>query len=200
MKKQTPYLNFGFSAFLLLLLLLTGFLATSQTVDSLQQAPVLSAPNAASLTPSYTEPAQDDLFMPGAFALLFIAGFFFVFAGIGAMLTLLFVLGIAGLVSVGMLSASILVGIHQKSFERGFRTLVILFSGSGGLVLGAVSLFIANEFFHWWTTKSALLIGSGSGVFAGLGLGFLALLILKRLTDFLKQRFQFLSYSKQTLS
>ena len=93
-----------------------------------------------------------------------------------------------GLISVGILSASILVGVNKKSLATGFKTFLVSSSTIGGLVICGLGLWLLNKITHWWTTKTAIIIGATCGLLAGFIFGLLAFYILQQLTTFLKKK------------
>jgi hypothetical protein len=111
-----------------------------------------------------------------------------VIAGAVVMMGLLFAL--FTMVSLGIVSTAIVVALHQKSFEKGFRTFVLLLCSIGGLTLGAVAFGVANRILHWVTLGVALLTGAGFGLVAGLVLGYANLFIIKRFAQYFKNFLQ----------
>jgi hypothetical protein len=132
---------------------------------------------------------ESDDFAPG---LLFIAligiAFILVCVGCGIALTVIALLIIAIFISLGILSTSIIVGLNKKSFTTGFKTFIVLTSSIGGILLGGISFWGFNQLVHWWTVKTAVLLGVICGFFGGLVFGILAFYILQRLTNYLKRK------------
>ena len=136
-----------------------------------------------------TEYAESDDFSPG---LLFFAliGFVFILicVGAGIALTILGLLILFGLVSFGILSTSIIVGLNKKSFAKGFKTFIVLTSTVVGPLLFSVGFWLLNKVVHWWTVQTAIITGATLGLMAGLIFGQLVYYILQRLTAYFKQK------------
>ena len=85
--------------------------------------------------------AEDNDFSPmlAAFALF---GFALILFSIGAgfAFAIIVLLAVIALISLGTLSASIIVGVHKKSLTKAFKTFVILSSTIGG-TLSCMSFF-----------------------------------------------------------
>jgi hypothetical protein len=137
---------------------------------------------------------QSDDFSPGLLFFALIA-FTFILAsvGCGVMLTVLGLFIVFGLISFGVLSTSIIVGLNKKSFTKGFKTFLVLISTIGGLFFGGIFFGLLNIWLHWWTTKTAIIMGATCGLIGGLLLGLLAYYILQRLTNYFKERLNLIS-------
>ncbi|MDJ1481645.1 hypothetical protein QNI16_14185 [Cytophagaceae bacterium YF14B1] len=132
----------------------------------------------------------EDDFAPGIFgAIILLIVFILVCIGAGIVLTIVGLVAAFALVSFGILSTSILVGLHQKSFAKGFKTLLVITSTLGGLVCGGVGLGILNTFLYWWDIGTSVFIGSICGMLAGFAFGILAYYIIQRFVMFFKQKF-----------
>jgi hypothetical protein len=135
---------------------------------------------------------DDNDFAPGLFIVIII--FFSVMAGamlagtLAAGLVLFFLFGV---VSAGIFSTAVMVGLYKRSVSAGFKTLVLLISTLGGIILGIGGLYLVDILFHLHLSHSVIawsgLIG---GLVGGILLG-LALFALIRL---------FLEYTKRKLS
>ena len=124
----------------------------------------------------------DDDFSPGLlFFALIGAAFILASVGAGAVLTAFSLLIVFGLISLGVLSASIVVGLNKKSFSKGFKTFIVLGSTVNGIVIAIAAFLILNQLVHWWSTQTALVSGTAVGAIAGLGFGYLAIYILQKL-------------------
>jgi small-conductance mechanosensitive channel len=177
---------------LLLLFGLTFCTVRGQAVDSLQTAVALQ-PDSTGHDPAADNPeAYDDTPFTAAFMVAIMIGTALligcVIAGAVVMMGLLFAL--FTMVSLGIVSTAIVVALHQKSFEKGFRTFVLLLCSIGGLTLGAVAFGVANRILHWVTLGVALLTGAGFGLVAGLVLGYANLFIIKRFAQYFKNFLQ----------
>jgi hypothetical protein len=137
---------------------------------------------------SYEE--MDD-FSPGIFvgALIGIV-FIIICVGIGIALTIIVLLIIFGLISFGVLSASVLVGLINKSFAKGFKTLLVSSSAIGGLILITFGLWFFKLYYsHLWIAQISIALGAILGLISGLIFGLLAYYVLQRLTTFLMKQF-----------
>ena len=135
------------------------------------------------------DPYVDEDFAPGlAFMVVIAAVFILVCVGAGIALTVIGLVLIFALISFGILSASVLVGLNKKSFALGFKTFLVSSSTIGGFILFALAFWVLNEVMHWWSAQDALTIGAALGFVAGLSFGFIAFYILRQLTTFLSRR------------
>lgn len=129
-----------------------------------------------------TEPsATDD--MP--FALIFWTVFGSTVLGciiIGAIGMTIVLTGIFGLVTAGIISSSILVGLYKRSVAAAFKSLLLITCGIGGAVTGIFGLWAANRLFHIWhlSTSNIAWIGVAGGLAGGIVLA-LSILGLIRL-------------------
>lgn len=137
-----------------------------------------------------TQESDDEFSIGIAFLALVGIGFMLVCIGVGAALTLLGVLIIVGLISFGVISTSVLVGLHQKSFLKGFKTFLMLAATIGGIFIGGSGLWLLNKFTQWWSEKFALLSGSVLGFLSGLILGFFIIYVFQKLTSYFKKQFE----------
>jgi len=173
----------------ILLFILTSLTTFGQTADSTIQ--VTSSVQADTITAKSNSMEYDesDDFSPGLFFFAMI-GFVFILVCVGAgiVLTVLGLLIIFGLVSFGILSTSIIVGLNKKSFAKGFKTFIILASTIGGLLFCGVGFWFLNIIVHWWTTQTAIITGATFGLIAGFAFGLSAYYILQRLTTYFKQK------------
>ncbi len=120
------------------------------------------------------------------FLLIVLFIIFCVAIGIGVTLTFLALSIVFGLVAFGVLSTSIIVGLNKKSFEKGFKTLIILSSTIFGILLSLVLFWFQNKIQHWWSMQTALISGFIFGALSGFLVGKLAVYILKRMTGYFK--------------
>jgi hypothetical protein len=137
-----------------------------------------------------TDPYEgSDDFSPGlAFFTLIGVGFIVVCVGVGIALTVLGLLIIFGLISFGILSASVLIGLNRKSLAAGFKTFLVSSSAVCGLLLCGFTFWILNKILHWWATQTALAVGGALGLLAGLAFGLIAFYVLQRVTTYLKSQ------------
>ena len=172
-----------------LLFFLTSLTTFGQSTDNLNQISTsVHSDTLGVLNNTETFDESND-FSPGLglFA-LFALGFILICVGAGVVFTILFLLVVFGLVSFGALSTSIIVGLHKKSFLKGFKTFIILTSICCGSLIGGISFWVLNKMAHWWTTQTAILSGATFGILSGLAVGLLAFYVLQRLTTYFKQK------------
>ena len=136
---------------------------------------------------SITDQPQDD-FSAGMVFFLFIGIVFsLICIGIGVVLTVLVVVFVVGLLSFGLVSSSVVVGMYQKSFLKGVKAFIRLSVMTGGMLIGSAGLWMLNKFMHWWTPKSALVSGAGIGLLSGYLLSILIFFFLRKLAIYIKQ-------------
>ncbi len=162
--------------------------SNTQPIDSSN----ISTNSAHSLNDAQTEEYEDDVesgYDPGLglFA-LFGIGFIFICVGAGVVLTIIGLLIIFGLIGAGILSASVLVALYKKSIAKGFKLFLISTTTFCGLFIGAIGFYLFNKIVHWFTTQTALIIGTISGLLTGALLGFLTFFVFKNLTALLKSK------------
>jgi predicted lipid-binding transport protein (Tim44 family) len=175
------------------LLVSPSTISFGQSHDTLATAasPVSTTLASPESTTYATQPDND--FAPGLLGVA-VAGVTLILGIIGAgiALTFLGVLLVAGLVSFGLLSASVLFGLHRRSFAKGFRIFVVSVCTVGGSAVGGVGLFFVSSFMHWWTPKTSLISGSVGGLLAGFLLGLFVCYFLQRLTRYVQTRLDLL--------
>jgi hypothetical protein len=155
--------------------------STTQTTKSVQADTITGKSDARKYD------ASDD-FSPGLFFFAMIGfAFILICVGAGIVLTVFGLFILFGLVSFGILSTSIIVGLNKKSFAKGFKTFIVLASTFGGLFFCGVGFWLINKIFLWWTTQTAIITGTASGLIAGFTFGLLAYYILQRMTTYFKQ-------------
>ncbi len=134
----------------------------------------------------YHNNETDDLSLMQLFFVLVFIGVILLGIGVGIVVAVLALLILFGLVSFGIVSTSVIVGLNKKSFEKGFKTFIVLGSTIGGLLVGGTSFWLFNKVVHWWSIQTAILTGSIAGLLGGLGFGFIAFYVLQKLTTYLK--------------
>jgi hypothetical protein len=172
-------------------LLSTSTVSFGQSRDTLATAgsPVSTTLASPESTTYATQPDNDfapALFGGAVIAVTLVLGII----GAGIALTFLGVLIVAGLVLFGLLSASVLFGLHRRSFAKRFRIFVVSACTVGGSAVGGVGLFVVSSFMHWWTPKASFISGSVSGLLAGFLLGLLVCYFLQRLTHYVQTRLE----------
>lgn len=171
-----------------LILTFTPSISNNQTIDSTQVTAISADTTTQNQTDNFHEEIEND-FSPGlAMFALFGIGFMFICIEASIVLTVIGVLILFGLIGAGILSASVLIGLYNKSFKKGFKTLIISVTTIGGLFIGATGFWLLNKIVHWFTTQTALTIGSIGGLLTGFLLGLLMFYMLQKLTTFLKDK------------
>ncbi len=132
---------------------------------------------------------SDDDFAPGLFFFaLFGCGCICMFVAAGAMLALVATFMFIGLAALGIFSTSLIVALRKKSLEKGFKTLIVLFCSSGGLLSLAVLFPFVNYIIHWATFEKAVFIGAVIGASSGFALGQIVFSIARRLFLYLQKK------------
>ncbi|HVA99540.1 MAG TPA: hypothetical protein VNG53_11655 [Bacteroidia bacterium] len=181
--KRTLYL------IIILFFSLTSFKTFGQKTDS--KVKIITSAQTDTIATEKSSAAYDESgdFSPGLFFFAMIGlVFLLTCVGTGIVLTVLGLLILFGLVSFGILSTSIIVGLNKKSFAKGFKTFIVLISTIGGLLFCVAVFWLYNKIVHWWTLQTTIIIGSTFGLLAGLAFGLLAFYVLQRLTTYFKQK------------
>jgi hypothetical protein len=170
---------------IIILIFTTALIAKAQVTDSAKSktAQVDSTVNSA------PDGDVENDFNPGLLMFALIAGGI-IMAGvvIGTVLTLIILLGIFAMVSLGILSSSIIVGIYTRSITKAFKTLFTLCSIAAGGILGCTILYTLNIFTHWYKAADAILMGGMFGLVAGLAGGMISFYFLQRLVAWLRSK------------
>jgi hypothetical protein len=136
---------------------------------------------------------QDDDFAP--FLLVFgvvIIAMSFAAILLGTAVLILFLVGLFAMVSAGVLSTGILVGMQRRSVAAGFKTILVIVSCFGGIFVGATGVWLIVKGFHLhWRGRTALLAGGAGGAIGGLLLGLVVFYILSVFLRYCRQRLSF---------
>lgn len=153
--------------FCLLVFCSSNLYAQAADTSRLAKADTTQASVAPVSDPGYA--ADDD--MP---FMIIVAAMLLGVAAAGACVALVTAVLAAILITTGIISASLLVGIYTKSIKAGFKTLVIISSAIGGAMIGGIGLFLIVKFFHLHiTSQTAVVTGSLSGLGGGILTGFI---------------------------
>lgn len=131
------------------------------------------------------ENMYEDDFSPMLFFLLVFA---LVCIGIGITLTILLLLILFALIGTGILSASILIGLHKKSFTKGFKTFLVSAFTIGGFLVGLIVFWGIHHFNELWTFTISLVSGGLTGAISGFLLGYFIFYVIQKLTTFFKSK------------
>src|SRR6202000_930424 len=91
---------------------------------------------------------DDDMDMFLLFYAIGFIGVAFAVVFVGAAVMVGFLLVLFALVSAGVLSTGILVGMYRRSVAAGFRTLLVIICGLAGLFTGAIGLWLVRRIFY----------------------------------------------------
>ncbi|HEV2482249.1 MAG TPA: hypothetical protein VGS79_21440 [Puia sp.] len=113
-----------------------------------------------------------------------------VFVGAAVLVGFLAVLFL--LVSAGVFSTSVLMGMYRRSVAAGFRTLLMIICGLAGLFTGAVGLWLVGRIFHLhWKPQTALVTGAFGGLVGGVVLGLVLFFIFNTFFRYCRRRLAF---------
>lgn len=130
---------------------------------------------------------NDDDFLA---VLLIMGAFFCLFAVIiGVVLVLMVFAILFALISGGILSASVLVGLQQRSVSKGFKTLFVSVSVLGTTIISVIFFWFMNKIQHWWGNDVSIFAGIVFGLLSGWILGTLIFMAVKKLVLFLKNKY-----------
>ncbi|MFC3160804.1 hypothetical protein SAMN05443633_105152 [Chryseobacterium arachidis] len=116
--------------------------------------------------------------------------FFAIVVIVGVVLCLLFILLLIGLITAGILSTSVLIGIQQKSISKGFKTFFLGVSMVGCTIIAIIFFWFVNSVKEWWDTNISIIIGIFCGVLSGYILGLLMFVALKKIISLLQKKYQ----------
>ena len=175
-----------------------GFSADAQTVDSARQVNKQVQTNTSTIEINQSDFEGTDDFAPGLlFGVIILLAFTLIFIGVGIALAVLGLLIVFGFVSMGILSTSIIVGLHKKSLAKGFKTFTVLASTFAGILSFSIGFWALNKIFHWATSQIAITTGAISGLLAGILFGLIVFYLLKRLTSFFKSKLSLVQSSQK---
>jgi hypothetical protein len=139
---------------------------------------------------SYSNDVVDEDPSFSLFLLIIILGFISTLIGIGVALTVLALLILFALISFGVVSVSIMIGLAKKSVQKGFESMVLIGSSLFGLGLGMITFTLANKLLHWVEFYMAIGVGALIGLIGGFLLGIVSISIIQRLAGLLKQKLE----------
>ena len=105
------------------------------------------------------------------------------------MLTILAIVSVLGLVSLGIVSASLLVGVSQKSASKGFKTFVILSCVVAGVTGFGLISWLLCVILEWSAVITIITAGSITGMLSGLIFGVVANYILEKVASYISEKF-----------
>lgn len=122
--------------------------------------------------------------------LLMGALFFIVATIIGVILGLFLIAILVTLLTVGIVSTSVLVGLHQKSLSKGFKTFFITASIVGCTIISVLFFWFINNVKDLCETKTAIIAGIICGIASGWLVGLLLFIASKRGIEFITNKFR----------
>ncbi len=111
--------------------------------------------------------------------------FLLVCVGVGIVISTLILLLLFGLISTGILSASVMIGLNKKSFTKGFRAFIFSFGCVFGTLSGIGFFLFLHKVSRWWTMNETLLMGSFAGLLSGFLCSVFVFFIFRKLSSFL---------------
>jgi hypothetical protein len=133
---------------------------------------------------------EDDEF--NIFLLVFAIGVIGAIIGaviIGAFAAVLFLLLLFVFVTMGIISASVIVGLYKKSFESGFKSFIMILSAVTGVILGAGAFWAINKIFRLGISDvTTIIAGSLGGLIAGFIISYASLKLIRVLISIFKRK------------
>lgn len=122
----------------------------ADTTEVISADSILSADQSVPDLSEEQETIADDGFAPGLGLMVLVAvGVLIILAVVGVVIAALLFLLTGMLIIFGVVSASALVGVYQRSYRKGIKTFVVLICGTGGLISGVALLYGLNYIMHW---------------------------------------------------
>ncbi len=149
--------------------LIAAFFFTIAIAPSIAQAQI--SPSTTQASSASAEP--EDNFAPALFvvAILFILVVLLV-VGVGLAIGVASIALFAALILLGVVSTSVLVGVHRRRFESGAKALLIQLAAVGGAIAGAVAFWITAWMLHLnWQTLTIVAGGGTAGLVVGVVVG-----------------------------
>jgi len=115
---------------------------------------------------------------------------FLALAVISILLGLLFIVTIILLISAGIISTSVIVGLQQRSITKGFKTLFLSSAILGSSIVSVIFCIFLNAVYDWSSNNMAILMGLVLGIILGTGLGLLAFKAMAGLIRFLMSKYR----------
>jgi hypothetical protein len=173
----------------LILIFSSILISQAQVTDSTKQKQATVQTDSLAASPAATDSVDDGGFL--LFLLLYAMGVCAIIVigiAVGIAITVGAILIISAMVTAGIFSASVIVGIYTRSLTKGFKVFFVSCSIVAGGVFGAVALWILNLYTHWHDEVNALLMGAAFGLVTGLAGGMISFYFLQRLAARLKSK------------
>jgi MFS family permease len=114
--------------------------------------------------------SNDDEF--NLFLLSLLAIFFCAMIGaaiIGAMVAALVLFFLLALITAGVLSTSVMIGLYKRSFEAGFKSFLMILFAVSCAVIGCIGSYLSKYFLDLhMSTAAIIIIGIAGGLIGGL--------------------------------
>jgi len=108
---------------------------------------------------------------------------------VGSVVVILLLLALFVLVSGGILSAGILIGLYKRSVAAGFKALLMIIGGLGGLVAGAAGFWLSNRLFHFHLARlTGFLLGTAGGLLGGLLCGIIMFHVICAFLEYCRRK------------
>jgi hypothetical protein len=164
-------------------------IAHAQAADSARQKQATAQADTALANTAEAGTYNDDDFT--VFLLYFgmvACGVIVIGIGLGIAITIGLLFLIAAMVTAGIISASVIVGIYTRSLTKGFKVFFMSCSIIAGGIFGAAGLWLLNLSTGWHDTGNAILLGAGCGLVSGLAGGMISFYFLQRLVARLRSK------------
>ncbi|WP_207492677.1 hypothetical protein [Aridibaculum aurantiacum] len=174
---------------LLLLIVITCIALTSFGNDTaVQKLDVYDTTQLALDAGGYKPDDEFNIFLLlfGTAAICFMAGFFL----LGLLVFIVLVALIIGFVSIGVISTSALVGLYNKSFTSGFKTLFL----TGGTIFGSIAgIFLFGLFtlmLDLQVSSSTITVAGGIiGAVTGCLVGYTSFMLVRRTLKYIHSKY-----------
>jgi hypothetical protein len=179
---------------LFLFFLTCWLLAFSPTVTFAQVRDTLTTAEAPVSSSALTAPAPIENSDGGSYSPIFYVLEFGLlcllmsFMGAGVIFILTGLVVIMVLIAFGLLSSSLLVGLHKRSLATGINLFIMTLAIVCGLAMGGPGLWLINSYTNWMTSDMALIAGLLCGLLAGVLLGLIACNLLHRFVQYVRMR------------
>lgn len=123
------------------------------------------------------------------FGFILLLAFCLILFGIGVVIAAVTVAAVAGLLALGVISSSFMIGVTRKDPSTGVKVFILQATALLGAAGGAGLAFLAKLFFEFrLTLAQSLSLGTVSGLLAGLAVGIVVNLAWPRLIRYLRAR------------
>ena len=107
----------------------------------------------------------------------------------GFITVMLILIALMALVSAGIVSTAVLVGLYRRSLAAGFKTALVLTCSITSMLGGTVCFWLINRIFHiHLRSPTAALFGAFSGLLGGLLLGWVLFIVIRLFLNYCRQK------------